>query len=372
MNTEASRDYTKTFLYDEHVALKAKMSPFAGYMMPIYYDSVLKEHAKVRTSCGMFDVSHMGQILVSGPKALSFLQYLTISDVSKLTPHKSQYSAMLTNSGKVIDDIFIYMLDTDYYMVCVNASNKEKDYNHFLEVAKNGFNDLKISLQKDYSLIAVQGPESKSKVYELMNKNEKILGMNFSDNYFFDYNNEKILIARTGYTGEIGFEIFCPNSVAKSIWETLYNNGVSPIGLGARDTLRLESCFLLYGNDMDETVSPLEAGISWAIKKDSTIDYIGKSSIDSERGHLARKTIAFNVEGGIARHGMNIYKKGSDQIIGTVTSGSFLPTLNLAGGMARINTEAQVNIDDLLEVDIRGKRKALKVVKKPLYVSKNK
>lgn len=363
----------KTYLYDEHVALKAKMAPFAGYMMPISYDSVLKEHAKVRNSCGMFDVSHMGQVFVSGKDAKKFLQYLTISDIEKLSVHKSQYSAILNEDGNMLDDLFIYMLDENLYMVCVNASNKQKDFEWFKTHAA-GFSDLKVELQEHHSLIAVQGPDSKDKVSLLVDKKDrpKIYEMNFSDNYYFNFNNQKFLIARTGYTGEIGFEIFCPDSIVKDIWSILFSNEVPPIGLGARDTLRLESCFLLYGNDMDESVSPLEAGIGWVIKKDGSVDYIGKAAVDRQKDNLKRKTYAFTVEGGIARHGMSVYSKDSDQKIGVITSGSYLPTLEIAGGMVRIDTASGVKVGDSLQVDIRGKRKNLTLVKKPLYVSKNK
>ena len=369
---EVSRELYRTYLYDEHVALKAKISPFAGYEMPIYYDSVLKEHERVRTDCGMFDVSHMGQVIVSGKHAKKFLQYVSISDVEKLSPHKSQYSAILNEQGKMLDDIFIYMLEENLYMVCVNASNKEKDYEWFCRVA--GSFSVEVKKQTGYSLLAVQGPNSRDKVALIVGEADraKIHEMNFSDNYYFKFNDEKFLIARTGYTGEVGFELFCPNSIIKDIWNILFSAGVSPIGLGARDTLRLESCFLLYGNDMDETVSPLEAGISWVIKKDPSIDYIGKAAIDAERNNLQRKTYAFTVEGGIARHGMDVYKDGIEEKIGVITSGSYLPTLEQAGGMVRLSVVADVKVGDTLWVDIRGKRKKLTLVKKPLYVSKNK
>ena len=186
---EVSRDLRRTYLYDEHVALKAKISPFAGYEMPIYYDSVLKEHARVRTDCGMFDVSHMGQVIVSGPEAKKFLQYVTISDLEKLSPHKSQYSAILNEQGKMLDDIFIYMLEENLYMVCVNASNKEKDFSWFCRLAKSF--SVEVKKQTGHSLLAVQGPNSKDKVALLVPESDKprIYDMNFSDNYFFKFRN---------------------------------------------------------------------------------------------------------------------------------------------------------------------------------------
>lgn len=350
--------------------------------MPVSYTSVLNEHHAVRQGCGLFDVSHMGEIFVSGTDATSFLNFVTINDVTKLQPGAGQYTAMLTPTGGMVDDLIMYQLSTDKYLLCVNASNIKKDYDWLSAHTKN-FDVTCENLSEGYAQLAIQGPTSLKALDGLFARSDQESIANLS---YMQISPVKLCeklsteavsqkkgahalstyIARTGYTGEFGFEIYLPSHLASIAWGYLTSNeNVTPTGLGARDTLRLEACYLLYGNDMDETVSPLEAGISWATKMDKG-DFIGKDALTAGRSAgVKRKMIAFKLQdSAIARTGMSIYKEGA--LIGTVTSGSVLPTVGGAGGLALVEANA-VKIGDSIEIDVRGKRKSANVVKKPLY-----
>ncbi|MGE0171667.1 MAG: glycine cleavage system aminomethyltransferase GcvT [Oligoflexales bacterium] len=364
-------DLRTTSLFQCHKNHKARFVEFGGWNMPVSYEGVLQEHAHVRTQCGIFDVSHMGEVTVKGADALAFLQYLTINDVSKLTPGQGQYSAMLNEKGGMIDDLIMYQLAPQNYLLCVNASNTDKDFAWIQKVSAK-FNVTVVNESENWSQLAVQGPKSVECIQKCFDATGKktVSDLNYMDIAPVKFENKEVLVARTGYTGEMGFEVYLPNAVAEKFWQKIFKENpdvLKPIGLGARDTLRLEACYLLYGNDMDDTVSPLEAGIGWAVRMEKN-DFIGKSVLAEQKANgVKRKMAAFLMdEKGIARHGMDIYKDGEK--IGTVMSGSFLPTLDIPGGMALFSKN--VAVGDTFEVDVRGKRKLAKVAKRPLYSAK--
>jgi aminomethyltransferase len=361
----------KTPLHALHKKLKAKMVPFGGWDMPVQYEGVLAEHRHVRENCGIFDVSHMGEIFIDGPDALKFLQHVTVNDVGRLQPGQGQYSALPTEDAGFVDDLIIYRLGEQLYLCCVNASNIEKDF-AWLNSQKKAF---KVSIENQsahWSQIAIQGPKADEVLRTLLNGHDegKVAALDYTHITEVDFAGVKGLVARTGYTGERGYEIYVPNSIAERCFSTLLEKSTAkPIGLGARDTLRLEACYLLYGNDMDETVSPIEAGIGWAVRFDKG-DFIGKAKMEKQKAGTipARKMVAFQMtDEGIGRHGMDVYK--GDKKIGTVTSGSVLPSLEGAGGMALIDKDG-AQLGDTVEIDIRGKRKLAKLVKRPLYSAK--
>lgn len=370
---DTAHELKKTPLCDQHKIAGAKMVPFGGWLMPVSYEGVLAEHKTVREHCGLFDVSHMGEISVSGKGATDFVQYITINDVSKLKDGGGQYSALLKPDGGMIDDIIIYRLNPDRYFICVNASNCEKDYNWIREQAKTRSQVVVRNESGEWAQLAVQGPKSKAAVGILLGLNrQQIENLEYMSIMPVELFGRPCLLARSGYTGEWGYELYAPADIAKNCWqallETSVSTGLKPIGLGARDTLRLESCYLLYGNDMDESVSPLEAGISWAVRLDKG-DFLGRAALlkQKELG-IPRTMVTFTMaDDGIPRHGMDIYLGESK--IGTVTSGSVLPTVGGAGGMALLQS-GKTKTGDHIEIDIRGKRKLATIVKKPLYNAK--
>lgn len=366
-----SQESMKTPLFEQHVSLGAKMVPFGGWKMPVSYEGVLAEHKTVREQCGLFDVSHMGEVRVTGPDAIKFLQWLTINDITKLGDGQGQYSAILNDNGGMIDDLIIYRLGKEEFFICVNASNSDKDF-QWIQSKSSGFNVKVVNESNKWAQIAVQGPTSLKTL-------EPLLGSAATQLKELPYTNimqatifgEKSLVARTGYTGEWGYEVYVPAAIANKVWMALLENGpktgVKPIGLGARDTLRLEACYLLYGNDMNDTVSPLEAGIGWATKLDKG-DFIGRPVLLKQKeSGVKRKMVAFKmVEDGIPRHGMKV--QASNGRTGEVTSGSVLPTVGGAGGMALV--DATLSEGDEFEVDVRGSMKRAKIVKRPIYAAR--
>ncbi len=366
----------KTHLYDQHKELKARMVPFGGWKMPVSYTSVLKEHETVRSACGLFDVSHMGEIFVRGENAQEFLQGVTINDVKKLSPGRGQYTAILNEKGGMIDDLIMYQTGENEFLICANASNCEKDFTWIKSHADKTENVTTSNESGDYSQIAIQGPKSIDAVKSVLGESDHAAfsALGYTGIMKTNLFGQSAFLARTGYTGEWGYEIYIPNDGVVSLWKALLatspETGATPVGLGARDTLRLEACYVLYGNEMNEEVSPFEAGISWATKLD-TDDFIGKDALLKLKDAGIKNGIrAFTFsEGGIPRQGMNIYK--GDQLVGKVTSGSVLPSVGGAGGMAMVNTSL-VKVGDEIQIDVRGKRKLAKIVKKPLYTAKTK
>jgi aminomethyltransferase len=369
-----SSENLKTPLYNAHTSRKAKMVPFGGWLMPVSYESVLAEHKCVREACGIFDVSHMGEVRVKGPDAEKYLQWMTINDVTKLKDGAGQYTAILNENGGMIDDLILYRLKSDEFFICVNASNRKKDFDWF----KSHTNNFQVTVTNEsdnWAQIAIQGPKSQSVVSSIISENDRKAFDQLAYTNIMSCNvyGNAALLARTGYTGEHGYEIYVPASIAERVWMALLemsaSHGVRPIGLGARDTLRLEACYLLYGNDMNDDVTPLEAGISWATKIDKG-DFIGRQKLQEQKASgLQRQIYAFKMsEDGIPRHGMALFV--NNEKAGEVTSGSVLPTVGGAGGMALL--KAGLNPGDEIEVDIRGTKKRAVITKKPLYAAKTK
>lgn len=370
----ATDNVLKTPLFDAHKALKAKMVPFGGWMMPVSYTSVLAEHKAVREKCGVFDVSHMGEVFVTGPEAGRFLQGITINDIERLTDGTGQYSAILHPNGGMIDDLIIYRLKSNEYLICVNASNTDKDYSWIKKQSERMGGASVSNESESFSQLAIQGPNAKAVVETLVGPADKVKfgALPYMGIMQLNFFGKKSYLARTGYTGEHGYELYVPNEVAPMLWTAVIElkdrYGVEPIGLGARDTLRLEACYLLYGNDMNDEVSPLEAGIAWACRLDKG-DFVGKQALIKQKEEgLKRNLFAFKMEeDGIPRHDMLVFKGGEE--VGKVTSGSVLPTVGGAGGMALLNPR-KVQVGDVVEVDVRGKRKLARLVQKPLYKAK--
>lgn len=358
----------KTKLFNVHQKLGAKIVEFAGYQMPVQYSSIIAEHKAVRDSVGVFDVSHMGEFFVKGENALEFVNYVTINDASKLFAGRVQYSAMCFEDGGIVDDLLVYKLAGDEFMLVVNASNIEKDFNWLSQ--NNKFNVELTNKSEDYSLLAVQGPRSKEVIQKICDKN-----LNLEYYHFF---NAKIagvdtIISRTGYTGEMGYEIYFQGDekTAAFIWDKIFEIGkdfdIQPIGLGARDTLRLEMGYCLYGNDIDKTTNPLEAGLAWITKLNKE-SFLGKQALlKSKTEGLKRKLVAMTSDEKVfPRHGYDLTFEGKG--IGTITSGTVSPVLEKAIALGYVNLEYS-NIGSVVNFSVRGKEYPAKVVKLP-FVNK--
>jgi aminomethyltransferase len=367
--TADTESLKKTPLYDCHRTLNARMVPFAGWHMPVQYSGLVNEHKNVRSHVGLFDVSHMGELNVTGRGSLEFLQKLTLNDVSKLSIGQAQYNALCYPSGTLIDDIIIYKRGFDNFFICVNASNVDKDYAWLLEnTPKQGVRLENMS--EDYAQIAVQGPKSLALL-------AKVIDIKIDNLPYYHFSEGKVLgipsiIARTGYTGELGYELYLPSVGAVKVWNGLMEAGqslgVQPCGLGARDTLRLEVGYLLYGNDMDENTTALECGLSWITQFDKP-DFIGREKLlEQKQNGLNKKLIGFEMcDRAIARHGYKLYESAaSENPVGVVTSGSPSPTLSKNIGLGYVSSELS-KIETPIFVEIRGERKPAKVVKKPFY-----
>ena len=349
-------------LSDIHESIGGKMVEFAGYNMPVQYEGVKAEHHTVRNEVGVFDVSHMGEVFVTGEKALDFLQYITSNDVSKLTPGKIQYTCLPNTDGGIVDDFLLYMLAENSYLLVVNASNMEKD---LAWINKHNTFGCTINNQSDnYSLLAVQGPKSIELLQELT-----IVNLSEIKYYNFKIGNiagaEDVILSRTGYTGEIGFELYIKNESVKQVWEAIFTTSIElkPIGLAARDTLRLEKGFCLYGNDINDTTSPIEAGLGWITK--FTKEFINYKQLkDQKEGSAARKLVGLEVvDKGIARNGYPIVDKNGSEI-GIVTSGTMSPTLNKAIAMAYVPKELS-KVGSTVYIQVRKKQIKAEVVALP-------
>lgn len=359
----------KTPLYDEHVKLKARMVDFAGWVMPIQYEGLKEEHFSTRNNIGLFDVSHMGEIRVKGPKAVETLQWLTTNDVSKLEKGQAQYALLPNDKGGLVDDIFIYCLDknTDY-LVCVNASNTDKD---FAWMSKHNKGADIVNESTSWGQIAIQGPKAVElcdAVFQLPGS-EKISSLNRNEIKTSTFQNYKIMIATTGYTGEKGCEVFIEAAGTVKLWNALLANPLNakPIGLGARDTLRTEMKYSLYGHEIDDTTNPYEAGLGWAMKP-AAKDFMNKAAIVAiKENGLKKKLIGFKMrERGIPRQGYEI-KTADGQKIGWVTSGTHSPTLDEPIGIAYVESSKSSENSEFF-VDIRGKLVKACVVKTPFVM----
>lgn len=357
----------KTALYDKHVALGAKMVPFAGYEMPVRYGSEIEEHHGVRKSVGMFDVSHMGEFMIKGPHALELIQKISSNDASKLVPGKVQYSCMPNDKGGIVDDLLVYMLKEEEYMLVVNASNIQKDWDWI--DSHNSFEAEMENISDNISLLAVQGPNAEKTL-------QKLTGADLSSlsNYTFTKGNigavtGGIILSATGYTGAGGFEVYVYNEYAPKVWDEIMKAGeefdIKPAGLGARDTLRLEMGYALYGNDIDDTTSPIEAGLGWITK--FTKDFVNADQIKKlKEDGPSKKLVAFMMEEkGIPRSDYEVMNE-NEEPIGRVTSGSLSPSLGYGIGMGYVEVEYAKAETELL-IAIRKRRLKAKVVKLPFY-----
>lgn len=350
----------RTPLYDSHLKLGAKMVDFAGWEMPVLFSSITAEHNAVRRSAGLFDIGHMGILKVSGESALPYLQRLLTNDASKLDVGSSQYSIILNGSGGIIDDIFVYRIP-DHYMLVINASNTVRDIEW---LKKNNKENAAIADLKQYlTLLALQGPTAQEILQKISNINLKAIGHHKIINAsILDL---PVIISRTGYTGEDGFEIFLDASNAVTIWEKLIGLGVMPCGLGARDTLRLEAGMPLYGHEYNEGITPLETPFTFAVKMGKD-DFIGKEMLLQQLDEgLSNKLVGFKMkEPGIPRQGYKIFKAGD--VIGYVTSGTMSPTLNASIGMGFVKLGSSVP-GTTFDIEIRGRMAKAEVVKLPFY-----
>lgn len=363
-NTQFKTHMKSTSLTQKHISLGAKMVPFAGYNMPVSYSGLNDEHHAVRNSVGVFDVSHMGEFILKGEHALDLIQRVTSNDASVLTNGKAQYSCLPNNSGGIVDDLIVYRIDEQTYMLVVNASNIEKDWNWISSHNTKGV-DMK-NISDDTSLLAIQGPNAIHTLQKLTNvKLADIPYYSFAKGTFNGIDN--VVISNTGYTGAGGFEIYFENSHAEKIWDAIFEAGkeygIKPIGLGARDTLRLEMGFCLYGNDIDDTTSPIEAGLGWITK--FTKEFTNRAAIEQQKtAGVSKKLVGFEmIDRGIPRHDYLI-ADAQGNTIGKVTSGTQSPSLNKAIGMGYVNT-AFAKADTEIFVMIRDKAIKAKVCKIP-------
>ena len=355
-----------TALTHIHESLGAKMLPFAGYNMPILYEWVNAEHEIVRTGVGVFDVSHMGEFLVSGPNALALIQKVTSNDAATLTIGRAQYSCLPNAEGGIVDDLLVYKMKEDEYLLVVNASNIEKDWNWI-----SSHNDLGVemkNLSDDYSLLAIQGPKALEAMQSLSSLDlAQIEYYHFQIGDFAGIND--VIISATGYTGAGGFEIYCKNVDVEHIWNAVFEAGkvfnIQPIGLAARDTLRLEMGFCLYGNDINDTTSPLEAGLGWITKFNKEFTNSANLKAQKEAG-VTKKLVGFEMqERAVPRHDYEIVDAAGNAI-GIVTSGTMSPSMNKGIGLGYVSSEFS-GIDNDIYIRIRKNDVPAKVVKLPFY-----
>ncbi|MBI3510803.1 MAG: glycine cleavage system aminomethyltransferase GcvT [Bacteroidetes bacterium] len=372
---ETTTALRNTALASKHISLGAKMVPFAGYNMPVSYSGLNEEHLAVRNSVGVFDVSHMGEFILKGEKALDLIQSVTSNDAAQLYDGRVQYSCLPNGKGGIVDDLLVYRLDEKTYLLVVNASNIEKDWNWISD--HNSFGVEMKNISERTSLLAVQGPDA-------MKTLQKLTDINLSEIPYYHFKkarpnaeggqgkfagHDNILVSNTGYTGAGGFEIYFDNEIANDIWDKIFKAGeefgIKPIGLGARDTLRLEMGFCLYGNDIDDTTSPIEAGLGWVTKFNK--EFTDKKILleQKEKG-VSRKLIAFEmIERGIPRHDYEIVDANGNKI-GKVTSGTQSPSLQKGIGMGYVKTELAKTGNEIF-VRVRDKNLKAQIVKLPFY-----
>jgi aminomethyltransferase len=357
----------RTPLFEVYKEYGGKTIDFGGWELPVQFSSIKEEHEAVRTRAGLFDVSHMGEIEVKGSDSLNYLQKMMTNDISKINNGGAQYTAMCYDNGGTVDDLLVYKIVDDHYLLVVNASNIEKDYN-WLESHLEGNVTLE-NLSEKTSQLAVQGPLAEQVLQKLSETDLSTIG-------FFKFQQEvtlagkKALVSRTGYTGEDGFEVYCDATDAVALWQAILQAGedvgILPCGLGARDTLRFEANLALYGQELSPEISPLEAGIGFAVKLNKSADFIGKEVLKQQKENgLARKIVGIEmIDRGIPRHGYPVFN--GETRIGEVTTGTQSPTLKRNIGLALLDAEF-TSLDTEVEVEIRGKRLKAKVVSTPFY-----
>ncbi len=360
----------RTRLYTEHEKLRAKFVEFFGWEMPVEYSSIIDEHLAVRKKAGLFDVSHMGEIIVSGPQSLDYVQYLTPNNAARLTPEKAQYSALTTPQGTFVDDLLVYNLDENSYLFVVNAANIDKDY-QWIQGHREGFDVQIKNRSDDYTQLALQGPESLrilQPLTEIVLESLQSFGVSRGS-----VAGVEALVSRTGYTGEDGFEIYTLSDNPERIWNAIFEegkaSGLFPVGLGARDTLRLEARLMLYGNDIDETTTVLEADLGWLVKFKKG-DFLGRDVLFKQKEEgVERKIVGFElIERGVARPHYPVFFRGEK--VSEVRSGSYSPFLEKSIGLTYLPIEyAEVGTE--FEIEIRGKYIKARVIPTPFYKREN-
>jgi aminomethyltransferase len=357
----------RTPLYQSHVRAGARLVDFAGWEMPVQYEGVLAEHEAVRTRVGLFDVSHMGEVIFRGPKALAALSKVFTNDLGKIVDGQAQYGCLCRETGGIVDDVVVYRRGAEDLLVCVNAGNRQKDFEWL--AAHAGGADVS-NESEAWAQLALQGPLAAQLL-------QRITKVNLSQMRSYRFAPGEVagipcLVARTGYTGEDGFELFCESSKGPALWDALLETGkperIQPCGLGARDSLRLEMAYRLYGSDMDDSTTPLEAGLAWVVKLDKG-EFVGREALQRQREQgLAKKLVGFTLTAaGIARHGFPVLQDGRK--VGDVTSGTKSPSLGTSIGLAYVPTALAAE-GSTLAVDIRGRPTAARVVKTPFYLRK--
>jgi aminomethyltransferase len=363
----------KTPLYDEHLAAGGRMVEFAGFELPVQYTSLVEEHQAVRLRAGLFDVSHMGEIFVRGPGAFDFVQLVSCNDHSKMTVGRAQYTGLMYPEGTFVDDTLVHKMAEDEYLLVVNAANRLKDFTYLEDLALDHDDVEVVDLSDEYAQIALQGPMA-------LDILQPLTPQELGEIKYYRFVHGEIagtpaLIARTGYTGEDGFELYVEPSAAPALWRAILEKGkpqgVQPAGLGARDTLRFEAGMCLYGNDIDHTTTPLEAGLGWIVKLGKG-DFIGRDVLERQREEgVERRMVGFEMVGrGIARHGYPVLlDEGSGEPVGTVTSGTQSPTLGKALGMTYLPISA-TEVGQEFTVQIRNRAARARVVELPFYSRK--
>jgi aminomethyltransferase len=361
--SDAAITIRRTPLFQQHKDLGAKLVPFAGWEMPVQYEGIREEHSAVRRHVGMFDVSHMGEVEVEGPGALRFLQRVLTNDVAKVEIGGAQYSCLCQEDGGVLDDLFVYRLGGDRYLIVTNAANHETDL-AWLGCQSRGFDVIVRDVADRYAMLAIQGPHARRVL-------GPALGIELPPRFHVSHvqvGRRPALACGTGYTGEEGVELLVDPEVATPIWAELLDAGVVPCGLGARDTLRLEACYPLHGNELTPERNPVEAGLGWCCKEET--GFIGSEAIARARAEgSGEKLVAFKIEGqGIPRQGNPVLHDGEQ--VGVVTSGTYSPSLELGAGLAYVKPElAEIGIG--IEIDVRGKHRSARVASKPLYAKRS-
>jgi aminomethyltransferase len=367
MALQATTSLKRTPLYELHREAGAKFVDFGGWEMPVQYGSIIDEHKAVRTSVGVFDVSHMGEIEIRGPRALEVVQRLTTNDASKLEVYQVQYSTLCYPHGGIVDDLTVYRLGPEHFLLCVNAANIDKDFSWIVEQARGDADITNTSAQ--IAQLALQGRHAQATLQPLCDL--ALDGVRYYWSAKGRVKGIEALISRTGYTGEDGFEIYCPASQGSELWRALMEAGapyhIKAIGLGARDTLRLEMGYALYGNDITAETTPLQAGLGWIVKLNKG-DFIGRDALTKERGEgIKRRLVGLEmIDRGVARAHYHILVDG--QVVGEVTSGTVSPSLNKSIGLGYVRTES-AKVGTPLQVDIRGKPAQAQVASMPFYPS---
>ncbi|MFW9972916.1 MAG: glycine cleavage system aminomethyltransferase GcvT [Candidatus Odinarchaeota archaeon] len=353
----------KTPLYHIHLKLGARIVSFAGWLMPVQYESIIKEHEAVRSNAGVFDISHMGEFLLEGKDVINFLQYMMVNDLNLLETSKGQYSCMCYDNGTVVDDLVYYEENPERFRMIVNAGNIEKDLKWLQDHI--GKNDVKITnLSEKRTRVAFQGPKADELLQPLVD-----VDLSKINRFYFSHcsiKDKPVFLARTGYTGERGFEISFENTYAEKIWDTLIETGAMPAGLGARDSLRLEACYSLYGHEISDSITPIEAGLSWLVKPKEGIEYIGKKILLKQKSEEPERVlVGLNlIDKGIIREEYKIFKDGNE--IGFVTSGGYSPTLKKTIGLGLVKNQYK-ELGTKIEIEIRNKFLKGEITTTPFY-----